>query len=185
LPWDSARFTSELRAIVDGAIAPALRRYRDFLEREILPRGRTGAAEGLCGLKHGDVAYRAYVDLHVGTGQSPDELHAIGLREIARTDHAIASLGRSLFGTPDLAATIARLCDDRSLYFTSAEHLVRTAADGLARAKAAIPRFFGRLPVADCVMREIPAHEAPFTTIAYYREPHYDGSKPGEYFVNT
>jgi uncharacterized protein (DUF885 family) len=31
----------------------------------------------------------------------------------------------------------------------------------------------------------IPAHEAPYTTIAYYRQPHYDGSKPGEYFVNT
>ena len=32
-------------------------------------------------------------------------------------------------------------------------------------------------------MREIPEYEAPYSTIAYYREPHYDGSKPGEYFV--
>jgi uncharacterized protein (DUF885 family) len=183
--WDSERFARELLAIVDGAIAPALRRYRELLDREILPRGRTGAVEGLCGLKHGDIAYRAYVDMHIGTGQTPDELHAIGLREIARSDDAIASLGRALFGAPDLASTIARLRDDRSLYFADAPALVRTAGDGLARAKTAIPRFFGRLPVADCVMREIPAHEAPFTTIAYYREPHYDGSKPGEYFVNT
>ena len=31
----------------------------------------------------------------------------------------------------------------------------------------------------------MPAHEAPYTTVAYYRVPHYDGTKPGEYFVNT
>jgi uncharacterized protein (DUF885 family) len=41
------------------------------------------------------------------------------------------------------------------------------------------------LPRTDCVMREIPEYEAPYSTIAYYRQPHYDGTKPGEYFVNT
>jgi uncharacterized protein (DUF885 family) len=34
-------------------------------------------------------------------------------------------------------------------------------------------------------MARIPPYEAPFSTIAYYRPPHYDGSKPGEYFINT
>ncbi|HTR51544.1 MAG TPA: DUF885 domain-containing protein, partial [Kofleriaceae bacterium] len=174
-----------LVALVKDTIAPALARYRDFLAREILPRGRTGAAEGLGGLKHGDIYYRGYIAAHVGNGQTPAELHAIGLREIARTDDAIASLGGTPLGTRDLAGAIARLRGDRALYFSSAPELVAAAADGLARARDALPRWFGRLPKADCVMREIPAHEAPFTTIAYYREPHYDGSKPGEYFVNT
>jgi uncharacterized protein (DUF885 family) len=169
--------------LVDAHVAPALARYRDLLRDEILPRGRTH--EGLCALDGGDAAYAAYIDAHVGTGQGADEIHALGLREIARTDEAIASLGASLFGTKDLASTIARLRDDRALYFARAEDLVASAAAALARAKAALPSWFGRLPQADCVMREIPAHEAPFTTIAYYREPHYDGSKPGEYFVNT
>jgi uncharacterized protein (DUF885 family) len=183
--WDSAPFAAALVELVKDTIAPALARYRDFLAREILPRGRTGSAEGLCGLKHGPIYYRAYIDAHVGNGQTPEELHAIGLREIARTDDAIGSLGGSVLGAADLASTIARLRGDRSLYFSSAPELVAAAADGLARARDALPRWFGRLPQADCVMREIPAHEAPFTTIAYYREPHYDGSKPGEYFVNT
>jgi len=48
-----------------------------------------------------------------------------------------------------------------------------------------MPKAFGVLPKADCVVSIIPDYEAPFTTIAYYREPHYDGTKPGEYFVNT
>jgi len=175
----------EILAIVDELIAPKLRALRDFLRDRVLPVGRTGAAEGLCGMKGGEHMYRGYVEAHVGNGMSPDQIHALGLREIARTDDAIATLGATLFGAPDRAATIARLREDRALYFSAGAAIVSTAAEALARAKAAIPRFFGRLPVADCVMREIPAHEAPYTTIAYYREPHYDGTKPGEYFVNT
>jgi len=62
---------------------------------------------------------------------------------------------------------------------------MKAAEADLARAKAAIPRWFGRLPKADCVVHEIPATEAPYTTIAYYRQPHLDGSKPGEFMVNT
>jgi uncharacterized protein (DUF885 family) len=90
-----------------------------------------------------------------------------------------------VLGAPDLAATIARLRGDASLYFASAGELLAAAQRALDRAKAAVPRFFSRLPRTDCVMRETPAYEAPYSTIAYYREPHYDGSKPGEYFVNT
>jgi uncharacterized protein (DUF885 family) len=45
--------------------------------------------------------------------------------------------------------------------------------------------FFGILPKADCIIRRVPDYEAPYTTIAYYRPPHPDGSKPGEYFVNV
>jgi uncharacterized protein (DUF885 family) len=90
-----------------------------------------------------------------------------------------------LFGTPDLASTIAKLRGDRGLYFGSREEILAFAQDALDRAKAAMPRFFSVLPKTDCVMREIPSYEAPYTTIAYYRQPHYDGSKPGEYFINT
>jgi uncharacterized protein (DUF885 family) len=186
--WDAAardRFAAALRAVVEDAIRPALARYRAYLAAEILPRGRTGAAEGMCGLPDGLALYQVFIDAHVGTGQTADDLHALGLAEIEKTDRAIAALGASLFGAPDLAATIARLRDDRSLYFADRDALLAAAGAGLARAKAALPRWFGRLPRADCVIRETPAHEAPYTTIAYYREPHYDGSKPGEYFVNT
>ena len=48
-----------------------------------------------------------------------------------------------------------------------------------------MPRFFGTLPKASCIVRPIPEYEAPFSTIAYYQGPNPDGSKPGEYFINT
>ncbi len=59
------------------------------------------------------------------------------------------------------------------------------AEASLARAEAAIPDWFGRLPRAACeVVRMLP-HEEQHSTIAYYREPPEDGSRPGRYYINT
>lgn len=186
-PWpagERARILGELREVVAKQVLPALVRQRDFLRDRVMPRART-EREGLAGLPDGEASYRVAIRFHVGLALAPDELHAIGRAEIARTDRELATLGQRVLGTPDLAATIARLRSDRALYFATGAELLAAAQDALDRAKAAIPRFFSVLPRTDCVMREIPAYEAPYTTIAYYRQPHYDGSKPGEYFVNT
>jgi uncharacterized protein (DUF885 family) len=178
------RLVRELRAVISREVSPGIARLRDFLRDRLMPAARTGK-EGLAGLPDGERCYRAAILGHVGLPLPPAELHALGRAEIARTDRELAALGRTVFGTPDLAATIAKLRDDRTLYFNSREEILAAAQNALDRAKAAQARFFSVLPATDCVMREIPSYEAPYSTIAYYRQPHYDGSKPGEYFVNT
>ncbi|HET7500314.1 MAG TPA: DUF885 domain-containing protein [Kofleriaceae bacterium] len=186
-PWpagERAQNLHALREVVATQIQPAFVRLRDFLHDRLLPNGR-GDQEGLVGVPGGDACYRAAILRHIGLARAPDELHALGQAEIARTDRELAALGKKVLNAPDLAATIARLRGDRSLYFDSAKELFAAAGHALDRAKAAVPRFFSVLPRTDCVMRETPDYEAPYSTIAYYRQPHYDGSKPGEYFVNT
>jgi len=181
---ERARIAAELRQVVATKVWPAVVRHRDFLRDRILPRART-TKEGLAGLADGEQCYRASIAYYIALPMTPDELHALGQAEIARSDEAIAKLGKQLFGTANLAATIAKLRGDKTLYFSSRDEILASAQQSLDRAKAAIPKYFAVLPRTECVMREIPAHEAPYTTIAYYRQPHYDGSKPGEYFVNT
>jgi uncharacterized protein (DUF885 family) len=174
----------ELAEVVREQIEPAIVRLRDFLRDSVLPKARTDK-EGLAGLPDGDACYRATILNHVGLPKTPQQLHQLGLDQIARTDKELAELGKKVLGTPDLASTIAKLRDDKALYFGSRDEILAAAQTALDRAKAAIPRFFSLLPKTDCVMREIPDYEAPYSTIAYYRQPHYDGTKPGEYFVNT
>ncbi len=178
------RLLGVLRDVVTTKLRPAIARYREFLKTRVMPAARIDR-EGLAGLPDGDACYRAAILSQIGLVKAPAELHALGEAEIARTDRELAALGAKLFGTADLAATIAKLRTDKSLYFTSREEILAAAQHALDRAKAAIPGYFSVLPKTDCVMREIPAYEAPYSTIAYYRQPHYDGSKPGEYFVNT
>jgi len=59
------------------------------------------------------------------------------------------------------------------------------AEASLARAVAAIPDWFGRLPKAGCEVVRMGPHEEEHSTIAYYRGPAIDGSRPGRYYLNT
>ncbi len=174
-----------LRVEVEARIAPAFARYRDALRDEVLPAGRPAGAEGVAALPDGEACYAAVVRGYTTTSRTPDEIHAIGLAEIESINAELAALGERLFGTRDRAAIYARLRTDPALYFTSADEVEAAANHAVAKARAAMPRAFGRLPGAEVVVRPIPPHEAPYTTIAYYRQPSPDGARPGEYFVNT
>ncbi|MDB4959057.1 MAG: hypothetical protein JWO36_6626 [Myxococcales bacterium] len=178
------RLRVQLRTTVSARVLPAIVRLRDFMRDRVLPRGRT-EIEGLSALPDGDACYRATILNHVGLTLTPAELHQLGTDQIARTDRELAELGKRVLGTADLAATIAKLRAEKALFFATREQILEAAQQALDRAKASVPRYFSVLPKADCVMREIPDYEAPYSTIAYYRQPHYDGTKPGEYFVNT
>jgi uncharacterized protein (DUF885 family) len=94
-------------------------------------------------------------------------------------------LGKELFGTDELKEIVERLRTDKSLYFDSRDEIVKKAEEAVGKARNAMPGLFGVLPKAKVVVVPIPDYEAPYTTIAYYRQPHADGSKPGEYFINT
>jgi len=55
----------------------------------------------------------------------------------------------------------------------------------LARARAAIPKWFGNLPKTECEVVRMQEHEEKHSTIAYYLQPAADGSRPGRYYINT
>ena len=167
------------------SIAASLEAYSETLKEVVLPKARGPEAEGLGALPGGAACYEARVRAYTTLDRTPKQIHELGLREIERINGEMRDLGKKALGTRTLAATLARLRSDQALYFREPAEIVRKAEGALAAARAKIPEFFGRLPKADCVVKPIPDYEAPYTTIAYYRPPHPDGSKPGEYFINV
>ena len=182
---DRPEIRDELLSVIGREIRPAFDRYRSILLDEIAPRARPNDRPGLMHVPGGLEAYRMLARAHTSLDLSPEEVHRIGLEEIARIDGEFVELGRRLLETDDLAATLHALREDPELRFTTREEVFDTAVRSLERANAAMPEWFGRLPKAPCEVVRMPAHEEKHSTIAYYMEPASDGSRPGRYYINT
>lgn len=182
----SARDLARARARVTGAI-PGVRaaytRFRDFLRAELLPAARPEARAGTRYLPDGAGCYAALVRAETSLPLDPAAVHQTGLDALEGIHAEMLRLGATLFGSADLPSLLRRLREDPTLYFTDGADIQATAERCLARATAAIPRFFGRLPKAGCTVRPIPDYEAPYTYIAYYN-PMVPGERGGEYRVN-
>jgi uncharacterized protein (DUF885 family) len=171
-------------AVRDG-LRPAFERYRSYLSDEALSGARDNEHVGICHLPGGTEIYAGLARVHTTTDESPQQLHEIGLAEIKRIDAELTELGGRVLGTRDLASTLASLRGDPAVHFASGEEIVAVAEASLARAVDAIPDWFGRLPKAPCEVTRMEPHEEQHSTIAYYREPPQDGSRPGRYYINT
>ena len=186
--WGEAERT-ELRTgierVVNQQIRPAFERYRQLIRQEILPRARDDKHVGLGHIPRGAECYAELIKVHTSLDLPAEEIHDIGLAEIARIRAEMTALGSKLFGTGELPAIQKRLREDKKLYFSTRDEVEAKAREALARAEAAVPRWFGRLPRTPCVVKRVEAYEEKDTTIAYYRQAAVDGSRPGAYYVNT
>ena len=178
-------FREALSAAVRDYVYPAFVRYQKVLESQVRPRARPQEKAGILHVPGGREAYLRLIRVYTALDLSPEELHGTGLREVARINQEMETLGRKVFGIRNRGKILRRLRTDPSLYFATRDEVAETAERALVRAKVAIPRVFGRLPKADCDVVRMGAHEEKHSTIAYYRTPAADGSRPGSFYVNT
>jgi uncharacterized protein (DUF885 family) len=182
---DATELLAQIDALLETELLPKFREYLAFLETELLPAGRSDEQSGLVHLPDGEACYAALVANYTTLPYTPQELHDLGLAEMAKIHGEFVEIGGRAFGADSLQAVYERLRTDEALYFDTSEAVQAKAEEALGRATEAMVDFFGRLPQAPCTVVPIPDYEAPYTTIAYYRGPNPDGSKPGEYYVNT
>lgn len=186
--WTEAQRSSFRRDLVAGVrdgVRPAFARYREFLREELLPVARRGDRVGAHALPRGEACYAAAIRRFTSLELPAREIHEYGVRENERIRREMAELGTRLLGTSDVTEIQRRLREDPAMHFETGEQVFEKAVEATERAREAIPAWFGRLPEAEIVVKEIPDYEAPYTTIAYYRQPAADGSRPGTYFINT
>ncbi|HEY7737119.1 MAG TPA: DUF885 domain-containing protein, partial [Candidatus Limnocylindrales bacterium] len=174
-----------LSSTIRDVVRPAFSRYREMLRDEVRPVARASDRPGLMHVPGGGDAYRRLIRHHTSLDLDAEEIHATGLREIARIDAEFVELGGRVLGTRDLPETLERLRKDPALFFATRDEVQAKATDALSRAHNAIPEWFGILPAAPCEVVRMEAHEEKHSTLAYYRQPAADGSRPGQYFINT
>lgn len=177
-------FRNTLKQVVHEIVWPAFAAYRDFLRDELLPAARPPEQAGILHLPDGPACYAAAISDHTSLALDADTIHQIGLSAISDVHAEFSELGNLLWGISEIPAIFERLRTDPDLHFKTADEVKEKAEDSLERARQAMPRAFGVLPQAPCVVTPIPDHEAPYTTIAYYRPPTPNGDRPGQYFIN-
>ncbi|MEE9217738.1 MAG: DUF885 domain-containing protein [Acidobacteriota bacterium] len=182
---ERAEFRDGLAQAVRSSVRPAFERYLRFLEKDLLPASRPEDRPGLAHLPGGAECYRNLILVHTSLALSPEELHRTGLQEVERINREMDALGRRALGAGDRLEVLRRLRTDPDLFFGSGEELADRAGSALERAQAALPAWFGRIPAARCEVIKMEPHEEKHSTIAYYREPAIDGSRPGRFYINT
>jgi uncharacterized protein (DUF885 family) len=175
-------FGKAFSAVVSEEIMPAAKRYADFLERDYLPAARDTIA--VATLPSGAECYTASVRAHSSLAKSAQEVHDIGLREVARIDAEMKKIAEQTFKTSDVAALMQRLRTDRQFMFKSREELITYSKAAIDRARAAAPQWFGILPKADVRVEPYPAFREK-NAPGEYNPPSQDGSRPGLFYISA
>ncbi len=152
---------------------------------------RTGASDepGIWRLPKGDALYQALITHMTDTRMSPQQVHDLGLSEVARI---LGEMDTILRGEGLTAGTVgermARLTDDkRFVYPNDATGKARLLADAkaqIAEIAPLLPQWFGTLPPAQVVVQAVPEQAENSSSGGFYDAPALDGSRPGTYWIN-
>jgi uncharacterized protein (DUF885 family) len=177
---DAAR--EQVRAAVESAIYPALRRLRDFLAAEYEAKARQ--EPGISATPGGEEAYRLGIRMNTTIDTTPDEVHRFGIEDLVHIEAEKDEIARRA-GYRDRAAYAKALTEDPANHTSSPERIVELAAEQTVKAFAVAPRYFGRLPTADCEVKAVEEYREREVPPAFYMPPSIDGSRPGQYYLNT
>jgi uncharacterized protein (DUF885 family) len=180
----AAAWQEKVRHVVEAEVRPAIGRYADLLA-ELLPRSRPPERAGLIHVPGGVAAYACCVRIGTTMPYDPDELHRIGLSDLAEIEDRIAELGSHAIGARDAAEVMTRLRDDVALSGSDGAAAMARSEEVIARAHPYLPEMFHSPIPPPCAVEAMPPHMAQFGGPPYYSPPARDGSKPGAYLFNT
>jgi uncharacterized protein (DUF885 family) len=179
---DRDRLAAEARRVISEAVVPAYRRFQAVFRDEYLPATRQTV--GLWDTPDGREHYAFLARYHTTTALTPAEIHAIGLKEVARNRAEMQAVMDEVGFTGSLTDFFQHLRTDPRFYYETGEELFRAYAYIVKMIDPELPRLFGKLYRTPFGLRAIPENSAPNTTTAYYQGPSLDGSRPGYYYVN-
>ncbi|MDP3821292.1 MAG: DUF885 domain-containing protein [Burkholderiales bacterium] len=173
---------SRARLAIKEQVEPALRRLRVFVVDEYLPAAPASGALG--SYPGGAEVYAAQVQSSTTTGQTPAQIHATGLREMARLRAEMETVMKEMKFEGGFSAFARHLNTDPKYFHTSAEALLAGYRDIAKRIDPELPKLFAELPRAPYGVRAMPSH---FSTdrAEYYTGPGLEGTRAGWFNANA
>jgi uncharacterized protein (DUF885 family) len=173
---------SRIERAVESHVYAGLRRLRTYLADEYQAHARS--QPGISATPGGEAAYRLAIRMQTTVDATAEDVHAFGMDDLASIEAEKDAIARRL-GHADRHALRDALAADPSNHTADPQELVRLAQEQTDRAYAAAPRYFGRLPSANCNVLAVEAYREAESPPAFYMPPSLDGSRQGQYYINT
>jgi len=170
------------QSAISDTIWPALREFQTFYADEYAPNCRTGAP-GVLGTTGGEAYYAYQVRSFTTTELTPDEVHDLGLSEVARIRAEMAEVAAQA-GFETREAYIEHLRTDPQYYMTDPDEYLRFAQALAKEIDGWMPKLFGKLPRNPYTVLPIPDAQAPGNTTAYYERGSLATGRAGIYRLN-
>jgi uncharacterized protein (DUF885 family) len=169
---------------VAETVYPAFERMLAFLSDYLAQHARQDP--GVWSVTDGAEIYALLARQHTTTDLTPDELHQIGLDDLGRIHQEMrAIISQRGAGDVSIRAFTEGLTRDPANLPTSRDQIIEIAESLLARAQAALPRAFGRLPRMAVGIKAVEEYREQDAPAAYYYQGSADGSRPATFYVNT
>ena len=169
-----------MNAAIATDVFPAYRSFAAFLRTEYAPKGRTAiSVESLPDGKH---RYAVAVRNLTTTNATPEQIHAIGLSEVARITGLQTAIAKQQ-GYADLASFREAIAKDPRWIPTSSEQILEDFRVAIAQMQPKLPALFTVLPKSPVTVEAIPPFQAAAAT--HYQTGTPDGKRPGRVSVAT
>lgn len=178
---DQKRLKEAIHAAIEKEVLPAYKRFTAFVHDDYAPKGRSDP--GVWSLPDGEARYKYQVRRMTTTDLSPDQIHEIGLKQLAETETEMVTLAHQL-GFKDLPSLNDHIKKDRRFYAASGQQVFDLYSKYTRQMEAQLPKLFGRLPKNRLIVIPMDPFRAKNAVPADYTQGAADGSRPGRINVN-
>lgn len=182
-PAAIAAIKAEAEKVIANEIAPRRQAFETFLETEYLPKAR--AEIGISSIPGGKEYYAAQARHHTTTQMTPDEIHELGLKEVARIRGLMDGVMKGAGFAGTFPEFLAFLRTDKQFYAVSREQLLEKASEIAKRADDKLPALFQTMPRLPYGVRPVPAEQEEGYTTGRYFPGSAELGIAGGYMVNT
>jgi uncharacterized protein (DUF885 family) len=180
---ERTRLTTAYRALISEILVPSYRKLHNFVKDEYLPKCRN--TSGLGALPEGSAWYAQLVRENTTTDLTPDQIHQIGLEEVARIHGEMRNVMQTLNFKGDLKAFFKAVQNDPKQIFASEADLLSAYRDFRAEVEPKLNTLFDLRPKGDFEIRPVEAFRAASSSSGSYQRAPEDRSRPGIFYVNT
>jgi uncharacterized protein (DUF885 family) len=180
---DRDRLTSAYRTMIESQVMPAYKRLRAYINDEYLPKTRETV--GLDALPNGKAWYAYNARNSTTTNRTPDEIHQLGLSEVARIQGEIKGVMQQVGFKGSLQDFFQFMRTDPQFNFKTEDELLTYYRALEKSVNAGIPGQFSLVPKSPFEIRAVEAFRAKSAAGGEYQSASEDGKRPGIFYVNT